>query len=107
MYLSEVTREGKTMTEAAKVWKTMLAEEKEQYIAKAELYDGSSKPTAEGKTLKQLTRKRSAYQVYISESVKAGVKLGDAASRWKELSEESKAKYEELARLGVQSAPAQ
>ena len=109
----------------------MSSEQKDTYVAKAELYNSSdpeatvkrkaptrsSKTTSEGKASEgkaakgkaatETTRKRSAYQVYISESVKAGVKLGDAASTWKTLSEETKAKYEERAGLQVESAPAQ
>ena len=107
------------MTDAARVWKTMSSEQKEEYTVKAELYNSSeskaalvseepksSKAAPKNKALKLSKRKRSAYQIYIAESVKAGVKLGDAASAWKTLSEEEKAKYGKLAALQVESTNA-
>jgi hypothetical protein len=105
--MSECVSSGKLFKDAASSWKALTAEDKAPFLQKATEFPASATKksdktsTSVGKIIKASVskegppteRKRSAYQRYISESIKGGMKLAEAASSWKGLSDEDKSKY--------------
>ena len=77
LYVAEVMKGGMKMGEAAVAWKIMDAAHQQTYKDKV-VVDSGKKVSAE-------TSKRpaSGYQIYVSEVMKGGMKMGEAAAAWK------------------------
>ena len=77
LYVAEVMKGGMKMGEAAAAWKIMDAAHQQTYKDKV-IVDSGKKTVSE-------TSKRpaSGYQIYVSEVMKGGMKMGEAAAAWK------------------------
>jgi ATP:corrinoid adenosyltransferase len=84
IYVSEVMKSGMKMGEAAAAWKIMDAAHQQTYKDKV-IIDSSSSTNVDGKEAVAQTTKRpaSGYQLYVSEVMKGGMKMGEAAAAWK------------------------
>ena len=77
LYVAEVMKGGMKMGEAAAAWKIMDAAHQQTYKDKVIVDSGK-------KTVSETTKRpASGYQIYVSEVMKGGMKMGEAAAAWK------------------------
>jgi ATP:corrinoid adenosyltransferase len=99
MYVSEVMKGGMKMGEAASTWKEMGAEQQQTYKDSA-MSSSSSSSTSSVETKKDTaSRHKSGYQMYVSEVMKGGMKMGEAASTWKTFDSAAQQTYKDRAAL--------
>ena len=115
VYVSEVMKNGIKMGEAASNWKILNEVEKDVYKEKAKLITSNSKSDVESsdnkkkKTIsksnnlddKQPRKPLSGYQVYVSEMMKNGMKMSEAATSWKSLDIEKKEAYKQKVTIEI------
>ena len=77
IYVAEVMKGGMKMGEAASAWKAMDAARQQTYKDKVVVDSGKKDSTETPK------RPASGYQLYVSEVMKGGMKMGEAAAAWK------------------------
>ena len=104
------------MSEAATSWKILDLETKETYKSKVTIENKGINHIEIEKNKKDVSKKKkndnielspkvevkrriSGYQLYVSEVMKNGVKMGDAASQWKNMSIDDHDIYKNKARL--------
>ena len=107
LYVSEVMKNGIKMGEAATNWKLLNDLEKQEYKNKAmsssTSTDSSILTEKEKKNQDRLSpvkkTQKTGYQCYVSEVMKNGIKMGEAASKWKNMSGEEQEIYKNKAKL--------
>jgi topoisomerase IA-like protein len=88
IFISEVMKGGLKMGEAGVKWKALDNDSQEVYRARAlEVVKGgsSSSSIVDKPVINKKKKNPTGYQIYVSEIMKMGVKMADAATRWKEL----------------------
>ena len=116
IFVSEMMKNGMKMSEAATSWKILDLETKETYKSKVTIENKGINNIEIEKNKKDVSKKKkndnielspkvevkrriSGYQLYVSEVMKNGVKMGDAASQWKNMSIDDQEIYKNKARL--------
>ena len=97
IYVSEVMKSGMKMGEAAAAWKVMDAAHQQTYKDKVVVDSGK---IAVAETTK---RPASGYQIYVSEVMKSGMKMGEAAAAWKVMDTASQDMYRNKAKISLVS----
>jgi ATP:corrinoid adenosyltransferase len=106
MYVSEVMKGGMKMGEAASTWKEMGAEQQQTYKDSATSSFPSSSANSIDAKKDTTARPKSGYQMYVSEVMKGGMKMGEAASTWKEMGAEQQQTYKDSATSSSPSSSA-
>ena len=101
MYVSEVMKGGMKMGEAAATWKEMGTEKQQTYKDSATASSPSPSSSASSVDSKKDTapRPKSGYQMYVSEVMKGGMKMGEAAATWKTFDGAAQQTYKDKAAL--------
>eukprot|EP00596_Hydrurales_sp_CCMP1899_P009853 CAMPEP_0119050552 /NCGR_PEP_ID=MMETSP1177-20130426/70557_1 /TAXON_ID=2985 /ORGANISM="Ochromonas sp, Strain CCMP1899" /LENGTH=1251 /DNA_ID=CAMNT_0007029085 /DNA_START=438 /DNA_END=4193 /DNA_ORIENTATION=- len=96
IFISEVMKGGLKMGEAGVKWKALDTESQEVYRARALESQVANTPSAVYKPIVNKKKKNpTGYQIYVSEIMKLGVKMVDAATRWKELDTQIQQTYKD------------
>jgi ATP:corrinoid adenosyltransferase len=99
MYVSEVMKGGMKMGEAASTWKEMGTEQQQTYKDSATSSSPSSSASSIDAKKDTPSRPKSGYQMYVSEVMKGGMKMGEAASTWKTFDSAAQQTYKDRAAL--------
>jgi topoisomerase IA-like protein/ribosomal protein L12E/L44/L45/RPP1/RPP2 len=116
IFVSEVMKTGLKMAEAVSRWRELPDPDKESFKSRASEINGSQNKIEKSskKVDKMLgnkstpidniisVKKSSGYQIYVSEIMKNGGKMGDAATSWKALDSKDQEVYKEKAKLSSQ-----
>ena len=97
IYVSEVMKGGMKMGEAAAAWKVMDAAHQQTYKDKVVTDSSSSTDVGTSK------RPASGYQIYVSEVMKGGMKMGEAAAAWKAMDIASQEMYRNRVKISLVS----
>ena len=107
VYVSEVMKNGVKMGEAAAAWKGLDAEAQQTYKDKASALS-ALEPSTDKKSSKKAEKdtapkRQSGYQMFVSEVMKGGMKMGEAAATWKEMGAEKQQTFKDRATLSLHS----